>query len=428
MTRQQKLAAALLLSVLAILASLRPSGGTVAGFAVVLILNPIVWAACYFFFKWSKHSSIQNAPITEDSPSGHPRRGNSYVEVIPPKKVRNVVESKPEDEMPRPKFPADVVVMRVDGSSSFLTVAEHIRRGGRELAECDLSTMTFERVSFCEANLNGVKIHSSSFRHCNFKGASLKGAQLDGSSFVGCDFRDADLTDTSAQNCDFQSAQFDSSDIRNVDLSTSNLVNADLHKVKYDSRTIFPDGYPIPSDAVDMGAELPAKQSAELKAALAERFVFEERKREQTGALGVYFTVLIVLSLAAIGFYIWSIQQPDNNGTPLLEIVSEPDLRSASESRRYLEKLGATIKVNEQGEIDYVSLFGTQITDAGLVHLERLPGLEWLGLSNTQITDAGLVHLEGLTSLQSLGLIDTQITDAGVTKLKEALPSCQIDH
>ena len=43
---------------------------------------------------------------------------------------------------------------------------------------------------------------------------------------------------------------------------------------------------------------------------------------------------------------------------------------------------------------------------------------------NTQITDAGLVHLEGLTSLQMLSLGYTQITDAGLAILKEALPNC----
>ena len=251
MTRQQKIAAALVLSVLAILALLKGGGGTLARFAVALILNPIVWAACYFFFKWSKHSSIRNAPITEDSPSGHPRRGNSYVEVIPPKKVTSVVESKPEDEMPRPKFPADVVVMRVDGSSSFLTVAEHIRRGGKELAECDLSTMTFERVSFCEANLNGAKIHGSSFHHCNFKGANLKGAQLDSSSFQDCDFSLANLSDCNFQGVNLRKAKLNGADIRWTIFCDCDVIDADFHGVTYNESTKLPSGYRLPSGAVN---------------------------------------------------------------------------------------------------------------------------------------------------------------------------------
>ena len=71
---------------------------------------------------------------------------------------------------------------------------------------------------------------------------------------------------------------------------------------------------------------------------------------------------------------------------------------------------------------------GTQISDAGLVHLKGLSSLQWLGLENTQITGAGLVHPEALSNLSTLNLDDTQITDAGVAKLKEALPNCEISR
>ncbi len=279
--------------------------------------------------------------------------------------------------------PSDPTVMKVDGTSTFLTVAEHFKRKWKEAAGCDLSGMTFDGVSF--------------------RGAILTGAKLDGSSFVGCDFRDADLCRISAQNCDFRSAQFDSSDIRNVDLSTSNLVNADLHKVKYDSRTIFPDGYPIPSDAVDMGAELRAKQFTEVK-----------RKIKQAGffAVSSFRAISFGLPLAVIGFLIWSEQQPDNNGITLPE---NPKVTLTMKAQ--LEKLRAGLEVNEQGEIVEVDLNYTQITDAGLVHLAGLTSLQTLALFNTQVTDAGLRHLKGLTSLQTLGLSNTQITDAGLVHL-----------
>ena len=65
-----------------------------------------------------------------------------------------------------------------------------------------------------------------------------------------------------------------------------------------------------------------------------------------------------------------------------------------------LEKLRATIKRNEQGEIVELYFFDTQVTDAGLVHLKGLPNLELLNL------------------------IGTQVTAAGVAELKKALPKC----
>ena len=57
----------------------------------------------------------------------------------------------------------------------------------------------------------------------------------------------------------------------------------------------------------------------------------------------------------------------------------------------------------------------TKVTDAGLVHLKGMTGLEvWLGLSDTKVTDDGLKHLEGFTKLRSLTLHRTQVTEAGV--------------
>jgi hypothetical protein len=60
------------------------------------------------------------------------------------------------------------------------------------------------------------------------------------------------------------------------------------------------------------------------------------------------------------------------------------------------------------------------ITDAGLVLLARLAGLQVLSLNNTGITDAGLVHLRGLTGLRQLGLSHgfCRITDAGLAHLR----------
>ncbi len=70
----------------------------------------------------------------------------------------------------------------------------------------------------------------------------------------------------------------------------------------------------------------------------------------------------------------------------------------------------------------------TQITDAGLAHLEGLTKLSGLFVSSTQVSDAGLAHLKRLTKLTSLGLRQTQVTDGGVNQLKQVLPSLSIDR
>lgn len=57
---------------------------------------------------------------------------------------------------------------------------------------------------------------------------------------------------------------------------------------------------------------------------------------------------------------------------------------------------------------------GADITDAQLVHIGELTGLQLLDLSRTRITDAGLLHLSRLTQLEHLWLWDTAVTDAGL--------------
>jgi hypothetical protein len=54
--------------------------------------------------------------------------------------------------------------------------------------------------------------------------------------------------------------------------------------------------------------------------------------------------------------------------------------------------------------------------------------LQYLDLYGTKVTDAGLVHLAGLSRLDSLNLYCTHVTEKGVENLQRALPSCKIEH
>ena len=78
-----------------------------------------------------------------------------------------------------------------------------------------------------------------------------------------------------------------------------------------------------------------------------------------------------------------------------------PAQTAAADPVAALQKLGALIRQDDQGEVFEVYLAGTKITDAGLV------------------------HLKGLTNLQKL-IISGSITDAGVADLQKALPNCEI--
>lgn len=69
----------------------------------------------------------------------------------------------------------------------------------------------------------------------------------------------------------------------------------------------------------------------------------------------------------------------------------------------------------------------TSLTDAGLVHLAKLEQLSYLNLYQTGVTDAGLVHLKGLKNLRNLYLWQTEVTADGAESLQDSLPECDLD-
>ena len=74
------------------------------------------------------------------------------------------------------------------------------------------------------------------------------------------------------------------------------------------------------------------------------------------------------------------------------------------------------------GKLEWLNLWQTNVGDKGLAHLPALKSLKYLPVGNTRITDAGLNHLKGIQGLLYLGLRNTAITDDGVAKLI-ALPA-----
>jgi hypothetical protein len=77
-------------------------------------------------------------------------------------------------------------------------------------------------------------------------------------------------------------------------------------------------------------------------------------------------------------------------------------------------------------ELKYLELQETQVGDKGLAYLKSLASLAELTLAGTPITDAGIEPLAQLAQLKTLDLSRTQVSASAITRLKQALPSCQI--
>jgi hypothetical protein len=72
-------------------------------------------------------------------------------------------------------------------------------------------------------------------------------------------------------------------------------------------------------------------------------------------------------------------------------------------------------------------LDGTQVTDAGLIHIQRMTDLRVLSLNFTDVTDVGLKDLGNLSQLRRLCLSGSKVTNEGVEKLQQVLPKCKIE-
>jgi hypothetical protein len=68
-------------------------------------------------------------------------------------------------------------------------------------------------------------------------------------------------------------------------------------------------------------------------------------------------------------------------------------------------------------ELKWLTLYRSEVSDAGLKHLTGLKQLRRLGLHDTKVADEGMKHVARLTELQVLGIGATQVTDAGLKEL-----------
>lgn len=73
-----------------------------------------------------------------------------------------------------------------------------------------------------------------------------------------------------------------------------------------------------------------------------------------------------------------------------------------------------------------LDLSQNKIGDPALDAVATLEGLEWLNLYGTEVTDAGLMKLKGLGSLEKLFLWQSKATPEGAEELKKELPGLEV--
>lgn len=108
------------------------------------------------------------------------------------------------------------------------------------------------------------------------------------------------------------------------------------------------------------------------------------------------------------------------NGLPHLETLHIKNAHRISEMGfRYIGTLA---------ELEMLTLYDCQLTDAALSHFKNLRSLRCLTLDSNPITDAGLEHLKEIPQLVHLSIRDTNVTPDGVEQLRLALPMCALGY
>lgn len=84
------------------------------------------------------------------------------------------------------------------------------------------------------------------------------------------------------------------------------------------------------------------------------------------------------------------------------------------------------IQISNLSGLEELDLHRSPVTDARLGYLEELTDLQSLTLFHTPISDTGLAHLKRMHRLRMLSIENTSVTDSGAQELQRVLPKTVI--
>ena len=76
--------------------------------------------------------------------------------------------------------------------------------------------------------------------------------------------------------------------------------------------------------------------------------------------------------------------------------------------------------------IQHLEIGGAKITDAGMVHVAKMPNLQSLGIYPSDVSNTGILKLKPLLKLEQLS-VGPYVTEDAATQLWESMPRCHID-
>ena len=125
---------------------------------------------------------------------------------------------------------------------------------------------------------------------------------------------------------------------------------------------------------------------------------------------------LLLLLIAVVGIVLGLLRQP------ALQLAQEQKLAERIAQLGGSATWGGTLEGRGgQGRsyLGSIDLSGTQVTDADLAEIGKLPYLTHLALNDTQVSDSGMRHLAELPCLVQLEVCGTSVTDQGVRQIAQ---------
>ena len=85
-------------------------------------------------------------------------------------------------------------------------------------------------------------------------------------------------------------------------------------------------------------------------------------------------------------------------------------------------------RLQNLNNLERIYLEGTAVTDACVAGFRTMPSITFISLSRTQITDAAIEDLKKMNTLRKLDISACPfLTEAAIESLRQALPGCEID-
>jgi uncharacterized protein YjbI with pentapeptide repeats len=134
------------------------------------------------------------------------------------------------DESKAPK-----TVKRLDGSDTWCTIDEHIRRRGMELSRAELKGLVLRELQLEGAQLDGADVSHCEFESLNLKGVNLSSAVCKQGKFKNVDFSGAIFEEAVFENCVFLECYFNESQISNTSFISSDFRGSRFQDVKFEN-------------------------------------------------------------------------------------------------------------------------------------------------------------------------------------------------